>query len=431
MPLNVLLVPLGSHGDVHPLIGIGIRLKERGHRVRVIVNGHFESIVREAGLEFIELGTDAEYRQMASNPQLWARRKGPATVIKALGELTEPVYNAIVVNNEPGNTVVVASTLAMGARIAQDRFAIPTVTTHLQPLDFWSAIDPPRIPGLLLGKNVPRWLIRFQFVIAHALVLDRLAGPVINGLRTRLGLPPVKRILQHWWNSPDRVIGLFPDWFAPPQADWPAQTRLTGFPLYDESGVTRLPAPLEEFLAAGSPPIAFTFGSAMWHAQTLLEQSARTCAIINRRGILLTRHREQVPAPLPPGVIHVDFAPFSELLPRCAALVHHGGIGTSSQGLAAGVPQLVVPHAHDQPDNAARLVRLGVARTLEPKRYEAPRVAEELRALLNDPQVGRACEDVASRFVNVDSIGQTCDLIEEVATGARHAISQVGSSSPF
>src|SRR6185436_13395214 len=98
------------------------------------------------------------------------------------------------------------------------------------------------------------------------------------------------------------------------------------------------------------------------------------CALLGRRGILLTRHREQVPDNLPREVIHIDYAPFSQLLPRCAALVHHGGIGTSAQALASGVPQLVTPFTHDQPDNAARLKRLGGAEVLPSSRYRAHRI---------------------------------------------------------
>ena len=186
---------------------------------------------------------------------------------------------------------------------------------------------------------------------------------------------PPKRILRDYLHSPELTIGLFPAWFAPPQADWPPQVKVTGFPLYDERGVSHLSPDLLKFLDEGPPPIAFTFGSAMWEAQDLLEQSARACALLGRRGILLTRHRDHLPAHLPLGVKHADYAPFSELLPRCAALVHHGGIGTASQGLATGVPQLVLPHAHDQLDNATRLARLGVAKFLAPKRYKAERAA--------------------------------------------------------
>src|SRR5262249_34229253 len=158
-----------------------------------------------------------------------------------------------------------------------------------------------------------------------------------------------------WWHSPQLVIGMFPQWFAQPQPDWPKQTVLSGFPLYDEPEITPIDAELESFLRAGEPPIAFTPGSAMWAAEEYFEQGVQTCIRWNRGGLLLTRHRDHFPARLPPGVIHVHYAPFSDLLPRCAGFVHHGGIGSSAQALAAGVPQLVTPFAHDQPDNAFRL----------------------------------------------------------------------------
>jgi UDP:flavonoid glycosyltransferase YjiC (YdhE family) len=411
--MTILLIPLGSHGDVHPLVGIGIRLRQRGHRVRVIVNEHFESLLRGAELEMVTMGTDAEYRAMAGRPELWHRMRGPKAVMQSLGHLLRPTYELIERCNEPGQTVVVGSSLAFGARVAQEKLGIPGATIHLQPLDFRSYVAPPLDPGTLLYPGTPHWLKAFQFWAMDA-VVDRWMGPSLNAFRAELGLAPVKCVIRDWWNSPQRVIGMFPQWYAPQQPDWPPQTRLTGFPLYDERGVTALTPELIGFLNTGDAPIAFTFGSAMWHAKKILETSAQACAKLGKRGILLTRHREQVPDNLPAGVIHADFAPFSELLPRCAALVHHGGIGTAAQGLAAGVPHLVMPHAHDQPDNAARLMRLGVARKLEPRQFRLDRVAQELQVLLESSEVARTCRQVASRFVDVDPIGQTCELIEGV-----------------
>jgi rhamnosyltransferase subunit B len=414
-PMIFLLVPIGSHGDVHPFVGIGIRLRRRGHRVKVIANPHFESLVRGAGLEFVPISSDAEYRQIASDPRLWHRMKGPPLVFKAMSDLNNDSYRAIAQNLDEGHTTVVGSSMALGARVAAEKFGLPGVTVHLQPLCFRSNSDSPKFAGMLLGRRVPRWLVALQWAVIDNLILDRLAGPPLNSLRAELGLPKVKGIARQYWNSPQRVIGLFPDWYAPPQPDWPAQARLTGFPLYDERGVTPLSSDLQQFLDSGTPPIAFTFGSAMWHAQKILQTCVRACEMIGRRGILLTRHGDQVPRDLPPGVIHVDFAPFSELLPRCAALVHHGGIGTASQGLAAGVPQLVMPHAHDQPDNAARLVRLGVAKKLEPRQFRAKRVARELSELLQSHEIAQSCKEVAARFAGHDPLEETCDLIEQVA----------------
>jgi rhamnosyltransferase subunit B len=335
-------------------------------------------------------------------------------VLQSLGDLIQPAYEAIVANQVAGDTVVVASTLALGARVAQDRQQIPTVSVHLQPSIFRSYFDPAILPGMMLGRGVPRWLMRLQFAIADKFVIDRVTGPPLNAFRKTVGLAPVKGILRQYVHSPQRVIGMFPDWFAAPQPDWPPQAKLTGFPLYDERGVTALSPELLKFLDDGPPPIAFTFGSAMWHARELLEQSARACTLLGRRGILLTRHPENLPPRLPIGVKHFDFAPFSELLPRCCALVHHGGIGTASQGLAAGVPQLVLPHAHDQLDNATRLKRLGVANFIKPERYKSDHVAQALGDLLGSREAAESCRVVAGKFAGTNVMGETCALIEEL-----------------
>jgi len=261
---------------------------------------------------------------------------------------------------------------------------------------------------------MPLAMRRFIYYAADAMAIDPLLAPAVNSCRRELGLPPVRRILNGWWNSPQRVIGLFPSWFATPQPDWPRQTRLTGFPLFDESELKAFSPELEQFLASGDRPIAFTPGSAMWNGHDFFLESARACTLLGRRGVLLSRHRDHIPRDLPAGVIHVDYAPFSALLPRCAALVHHGGIGTSAQALAAGIPQLIMPRAHDQPDNAARLQRLGAARSVAPGRYRAGTIAPLLKDLLDSPEVANACQSLRTRFADADPIGETCDLLEEL-----------------
>ena len=128
------------------------------------------------------------------------------------------------------------------------------------------------------------------------------------------------------------------------------------------------------------PNCSMTPGSAMRHAQEFFAESVAACQRLGRRGLLLTRFAEQVPTDLPETIRHLEYVPFSRVLPRAAALVHHGGIGTTAQALAAGIPQLVMPLAHDQPDNAARLERLGVGRTIAPRRYRAARAARPVPA---------------------------------------------------
>src|SRR5258708_32760698 len=117
-------------------------------------------------------------------------------------------------------------------------------------------VDPPYLQGLFMPRWMPAWMKRAQFWLGDAAVLDRVLAPPLNALRAELGLPDVRRgIIARYAHSPQRVIGMFPDWFAPPAPDWPKQTRLTGFPLYDERGVTKFPDDLLKFLNEGPPPV--------------------------------------------------------------------------------------------------------------------------------------------------------------------------------
>lgn len=414
--MNALLVAVGSHGDVHPFVGLGIRLLARGHRVTVVTNPHFAPMIERAGLGFLPLGTAEEYRRLAGDPDLWHPFKAFGVVARAFMPYVRPTYDHVAGEfARDKSTVVVASTLALGARVAQEALGVPMASVHLSPAVFASLHDTPPIPGLHLAPWLPRFAKRFLLhTLAHRLIVGRAVGRPLNAVRAALGLAPVTGVMMHWWNSPQLVLAMFPDWYAAPQPDWPMHTRVAGFPLYDERGLAPLSAALLQFLDNGAPPIAFTPGSAMWQGRDFFAASAEACRLLGRRGLLLSRHADHIPATLPPGVIHVDYAPFSELLPRCAALVHHGGIGTSAQALAAGAPQLVMPMAHDQPDNAVRLRKLGVADAIAPARYRADRVAAKLRRLLQDPAVAADCRTAAGRFVDTDALGEACRHVESL-----------------
>jgi rhamnosyltransferase subunit B len=410
--MRVLLVTIGSHGDVHPFIGIGRQLRKRGHQVIVLVSGYFESLVREAGLDFIPLGSAEDFKTIAADPQIWHPRRGFAYILRAVLDAVPDVYEKVADNYLPGQTVMAFSSLALGARIAQEKFNIPAATVHLSPALFRSAYDTPLLSG------VPRlpwvWSRKLLFSFADRWILDRIAAGPVNSFRAALGLPPAKNILGSWWHSPQRVICLFPDWFAPPQPDWPPNLAMPGFPLYDERDLRGLTPELDKFLAAGPPPIVITPGSAMFHGHEFFATATAACQLLNRPGLLLSRHRDHIPQNLPPTILHADYAPFSLLLPRSAALIHHGGIGTTAQAFAAGLPQLIMPMSHDQPDNAHRVECLGAGRSLPPKQFTAPAVAAALKDLIDSPKTRDSCRALATKFNGVDALSQTADLIEQL-----------------
>jgi UDP:flavonoid glycosyltransferase YjiC (YdhE family) len=251
-----------------------------------------------------------------------------------------------------------------------------------------------------------------------AFLFDPALAKQINAFRRELGLPPQRRFFHEWIHSPDLSLGLFPEWYGEPQADWPPQVRCTGFPLFDEAG-QRPPQPeLEQFLDAGDPPVVVTPGTAMKHARRFFEVSLEACRRIGRRAALLSHFPEQIPSPLPEDAAYFEYAPFSELLPRSATLVYHGGIGTAAQALRAGIPHMVSPFSYDQPDNAVRLERLGVGKTVFPRFFQPGRVAAKLDALLRSDEVAAHCADYARRIESASPLEETCRLIEGLAPGA-------------
>lgn len=411
---HYLLCAVGSSGDVHPFVGLGRRLQQRGHRVTLVTAGYFRKLADASGFGFYDTMPEVDFHELVNDPDLWHPTKGTKRVMQlAVRKNLEPVYRAIEQLYVPGSTCVVASSLAFGARVAQEKLDVPLVSVHLSPVLFRSEFEGPRLPRLALHLG-PRWFKRFQWYIADRFAIDPIICPWLNAFRSQLGLPPANGIFRDWWHSPRRVLAMFPEWFAAKQPDWPAQTVLTGFPLYSEEGVTPMSAELDEFLRIGPPPIAFTPGSANIFGGKFFEAAAQACKILGKRGVLLTRFAEQVPKSLPENVRHFDFAPFKQLLPRCEALVHHGGIGSLSQAMLAGIPQVIMPMGFDQIDNAHRVKRLKAGDSLFPSQFEGSRLASTLSNLLGNPQTAAACKQLANRISQVDSLGLACDAIEAI-----------------
>lgn len=394
--MNILLPTIGTAGDVHPMIALAHTLQRRGHRVTIITNPLHEQTVLDAGIEFHGLGTRADAEALLADPDLWHPNRGFQTIARgAVLPAMRPLYDFIAAQ-DLSDTVVAAQSLALGARVAHDKLGVPLATVHLQPSLIRSVYDPP-INGFPMPGWFPEPLRHAWWWLADTAVIDPALAGGVNAFRAELGLPPVKRLFHDWLHSPQLGLGLFPDWFAPPQPDWPPQIRLTGFPLYDTGQGKPLPTALQRFLDAGDPPLVFTFGSGMQHADELFQAAIDAARQLNCRAVALTRDRSQLPHTLPPAVHHEPYVPLADLLPHAALLMHHGGIGTVSQGLASAVPQLVTPFTHDQPDNARRLERLGVGLGLSPNHLGARDVARAIDTLLSDPTVKPRCEDLARR----------------------------------
>jgi UDP:flavonoid glycosyltransferase YjiC (YdhE family) len=412
---HFIITALGSYGDVHPMVGLGTALSSRGHGVQIVANPYFEEVVTGAGLEILPIGTREDYLRLSQHPDLWHPIRGPKLVLRQASTDLRTLYDLLIRHYIPGETVFGAHAIDLAGRVAGEKLNVPVVSIDYAPGALWSLYDSPRLKGALLGPRVPRWLKRAQFWTSDILFALPLMGRQLNGLRQELGLKPVRRIFSHWLHTTDLILGLFPDWFGPPQPDWPPNTRVVGFPLWDSRTDARLADDVRAFLAAGSPPVAFSPGSANREAQQFFVAAVEACQQLGRRGILLTKYDQQLPARLPENVRHFGFVPLSKLLPHTAAIVHHGGIGTCAQGLAAGVPQLVQPMSYDQFDNSRRLVRLGVAKEISVKQFRGPTVAAALAPLLASPSVAATCRELATRCDGPAALAAACDALEQLA----------------
>jgi len=306
----------------------------------------------------------------------------------------------------------------VGPMVAQLR-KIPWVSSVLAPASFLSVYDPivpPQWPWLYHLMRLSPWVGRGVMALATK-KLDKLMQPVFE-LRAELGLPRGKQPIFGGQHSPTKVLALFSKLMAKPQLDWPRNTVVTGFPFYDRRdyfGETGTSPDLLKFLDEGPPPIVFTLGSsAVWVARDFYRDSITAAQALGRRALLLVGPPRNMPAALPDGVAAFEYAPYSEVLPRACAIVHQGGVGTTGQGMRSGKPVLILPHAHDQFDNAARVVRLGCGRVLARPRYNAESATRELRALLDNPTYAASAERVGETVREENGARVAADEIESV-----------------
>jgi rhamnosyltransferase subunit B len=413
--MHALLVSLGSDGDVFPFVGVGIRLRARGHRVTLAANEHYGKLAAECGFEFRALASDAEMDGLLGNRDVWHPIKSALVGARWSRAGFARQYEVIAeAAREPG-TVIVAYPPMFAARVTQEKLRCPLVSLVPMPWMILSDAAPPALPGAARY----RWLqgsraARIGWRLGEGLT-DFLLGPHLNRLRRSLGLNPVRGIYR-WCFSRELTIGLFPEWYAPPQADWPVNTRLGGFSMYDGAKAKHLPEELLEFCRSGSRPVAFTFGTAMRHGRELFHAALECCEALKMRGIFLTRFSGQMPDPLPHSVRHCVYAPFGQLFPQCAAVVHHGGAGTTARALGAGLPQLIVPLAWDQPDNAMRVKNLGAGDWIRPP-SSGREMAEALAKVMTSERQAR-CHELARRFEEIDGSEKAAEWVDRLTPGA-------------
>jgi rhamnosyltransferase subunit B len=425
---KIIISTFGSFGDVHPYVAVALELKRRGHRPVIATSGIYREKMDALGLELHPVPPDLpSYEQPEEVARMIAEMvdpiKGPERVFtQFINPHLRGMYDALLEATR-GADLFVTHVLSLAGPPLVEKTGIKWVSTVLAPISMFSNYDPPVFPQmpwlyhvLKLHPSVSRAAMR-----VGRLKLDQMAAPLYK-LRAELGLKRGGNPMLEGQHSPLRVLALFSTAIAKPQPDWPPQTRVTGFPFYDRrdraGDEERLDPNLLKFLDAGEPPVVFTLGSsAVYVAGDFYEQSLAAARAAGVRALLLTGEPWNRPAELPEWAAAFDYAPYGELLPRARAVVHQGGIGTTAQGLRAGVPALVVPFSHDQFDNGSRVERVGAGRMLPRSKYKAASAAKELRALLSEASYTTRAAEIGRQIRSEDGASAAADAIEEVLRG--------------
>lgn len=381
--VHVILATFGTDGDVYPYIGLGRVLVQRGHEVTLASSPHYAPLAECYGFQFENIIEGAEIDRVLWNPDFWHPLKAGQLAAKWGLKFLREQYSALEQLVKRERCILVANPGLLAARLVHETSNVPFVSLVLQPWLLPSVHRPVAIPMVGLPRGAPRWLWRLQIELLHRFS-DRLIGPQVNAFRRTLGLPPVRYLLK-WWFSPQCVLGMFPEWYGPPQPDWPSQVQLLSFPVFDGTTGEELTAGIERFLQSGSAPVAITFGTGIRHAKELYRAAVDAVRQCGRRAVVITKYAEQAPDQFFKDVIVTGYAPFSRLFPRCAAIIHHGGIGTTARALLANVPQLIVPVCFDQLDNALRVQALERGSLVRLRAANASRMAKELQRVLRLP----------------------------------------------
>lgn len=422
--MRIVLSNIGTYGDTNPLIAIALELRRRGHVPVMALPEVYRSRIAPLGLEFHALRPDIDPENTKLVEMIYDVKRGTETGLREfLFPVLRQTYDDLLdaaTKPERADLLLLGELNYAGPLVAEVT-GIPWASYVLAPFSFFSAFDPPVLPPYPQLARADRLKGMGRALKRLARVVTRKWPEPIYELRQELGLAKGRNPLFDAKHSPELVLALFSHVLGEPQKDWPENVLTAGFCYYDaESGNAELPRALEEFLQAGEPPVVFTLGSAaVLAAGDFYEQSARVAMKLGVRAVLLVgsdpRNRPQ--GALPDSICVAEYAPYSKLFPRASLVVHQGGVGTTAQCLRAGRPMLIMPYSHDQPDNARRMRRLGVARVIQRKGYKPGRVTRKIRAMLEKPKFDERARRVAAELAHENGVSTACDALEKLGMG--------------
>lgn len=428
--MRIVLSNIGTFGDINPLVAVALELKRRGHAPVMAIPEIYRPKIEPLGIEFHPLRPDIDPTDKRLVAMVYDIKKGTETGLREFlfPSLRHTYDDLLDAATRPERAdLMLLGELNYAAPIVAEVTGIPWASYVLAPFSFFSAYDPPVLPPYPMLAKLDSALPGMGHTIRRvARFVTREWPRPVYALRRELGLPPGPNPIFDAKHSPWLALALFSRVLGQEQKDWPPHVLIAGFCYYDSNaGNAALPPELESFLNAGEPPVVFTLGSAaVLAAGNFYEQSAQAAIRMKKRAVLLIGDDEhnRPTAVLPDSICVVQYAPFTALFPRAAMVVHQGGVGTVAQCLRAGKPMVIMPYSHDQPDNARRMKRLGVAQVIPRDDYKPQRVAGIVSAMLADRTYEAHARRAAEQVNSEHGVTTACDALEKLCAETRESL---------
>jgi UDP:flavonoid glycosyltransferase YjiC (YdhE family) len=390
------------------MLALARELRAHGHHAAIAAPPNFQDWVTSLGFEFHAVGTDVQ-RWLTEEGRRLTRFPAVLTVIgRIIDREVEDQFSRLPRAAEGADLIVGAGIQLAGPSVAE-RLGIPYRYVAYCPQILASRHHPPAfMPGARALPQLLNRLLWWAFLGAY----ERLLRPVVNRARVRLGLPGIERFFEYVFRD-DLLVASDPAlWPLPPDA--PAAVRQTGALVLEEQG--ELPQELEDFLAAGPPPVYIGFGSMPDpEPQRTMDAVREALQAVGCRALISRgwANLGQGAGALPPGCLSIGPVPHARLFPRVAAVVHHGGAGTTSAAARAGVPQVIVPHAADQFGWGAWIHAAGLGPPpLRKPRLNARRLTAALRDVLERPERRERARQLQPQLQPARALRETREWLE-------------------
>ncbi|WP_054743049.1 glycosyltransferase [Cellulosilyticum ruminicola] len=401
---NVVICTHWLDGDVIPFVRIGKALKERGHDVTVLTHCYFEKLVREAGLEFEPWDTPEEYAELVEEMNSDSLGQDKTKLIDEMKPIDEDnyrkkhegfqvrmkEYQKVLKHCKRKDTVILCKNRSsVAAHLVAEKYKLPLASAMMNPTEVISMIT--------YNKFYAKDDIK-----------------LLNEIRRGVDLPPIKSWLQ-WESSPKMTLAFWPEWYAEIDKQWPKTIEAIGFPIEDgkEAVKKEVPEDFKEWLVDHPKPLLISGGTTKLINALFYPSSVQGCGLTGRPTIVLTRYRELLPKELPENVKWYEYLPLDEVLPQIGLIIHHGGMGTLSGALKAGVPQLILPCFVDRPNNAELIKALGVGNYLTTSKWQPENIANII-GQLQTPEVIEKCKEYAFKMKENNGITKGADKVEEL-----------------